>query len=236
MKQCPSCRTTYTDDSLSYCLSDGTALVVHDDDPTVVRGKDKVRIGIPFETERARAAVVPADSKPSPSSMKWLFLIGGGLLLAIAAVAVLGLAGAAFYFSSTPDHTQEVPRTPTPRATVTPDLEKDRLREEIANIQKRLEEQKKAANNTGRPAPDDGPSDDDAVIATVNSPNDGFLALRNYPDAERGERLAKIPNGAAVEILNCEKRPATISGRRGQWCQVEYAGQNGWVFDAWLDR
>ena len=26
MKQCPSCRTTYTDESLSFCLADGTPL------------------------------------------------------------------------------------------------------------------------------------------------------------------------------------------------------------------
>ncbi|MEQ1645696.1 MAG: hypothetical protein ABL959_19760, partial [Pyrinomonadaceae bacterium] len=37
MKQCPSCRTTYTDDTLLYCLADGSLLVAHDDEATFVR-------------------------------------------------------------------------------------------------------------------------------------------------------------------------------------------------------
>ncbi|MEQ1646623.1 MAG: hypothetical protein ABL959_24425, partial [Pyrinomonadaceae bacterium] len=37
MKQCPSCRTTYTDDTLRYCLADGSSLVAHDDEATFVR-------------------------------------------------------------------------------------------------------------------------------------------------------------------------------------------------------
>ncbi len=59
MKQCPSCRTNYTDDSLQFCLQDGTALVeiaapsqqtnTYDDAPTVIspRQVEPIRIDVP---------------------------------------------------------------------------------------------------------------------------------------------------------------------------------------------
>ena len=118
-----------------------------------------------------------------------------------------------------------MPATSTP----TPDLEKEKLKDEIANIQRQLDERK---NNA---ADDNLDQRGSSVTATVDSPNDGFLALRDRPDAERGERIAKIPHGAEVEIMNCEKNAVTIGGRNGRWCQVEYNGVNGWVFDAWLE-
>ena len=70
--------------------------------------------------------------------------------------------------------------------------------------------------------------------AHVNSPGDGFLALREEPDAENGNRLAKIPHDAVVFLENCEKDKTTIAGRTGRWCMVTYQDETGWVFDAWL--
>ena len=60
------------------------------------------------------------------------------------------------------------------------------------------------------------------------------LALRDEPDPESGDRIAKIPHGATVVINNCERAMSTIDGRSGRWCQVEYDGETGYVFDAWL--
>ena len=37
MKQCPKCRTNYADDTLRFCLEDGTPLIDLGEDPTVVR-------------------------------------------------------------------------------------------------------------------------------------------------------------------------------------------------------
>jgi hypothetical protein len=49
MKQCPACKTTYTDASLRFCLEDGSPLLdLTDEQNTVVRegGVDPLRVGI----------------------------------------------------------------------------------------------------------------------------------------------------------------------------------------------
>ncbi len=232
MKQCPACKTTYTDDSLKFCLSDGNGLIsIPDEEPTVVRAQEPLRVNIPAESQTGRAAhPVPEKAVGMPM---WIKIVLGLIIVGLATVLAAGLAGAAFYYSfgdAAPAPTATpAPPTSRPSATRTPDLEKEKLKDEIANIQRQLDDQKKNANTT----------DDDQlgspITATVDSPKDGFLALRDRPDAERGERLIKIPHGAEVEIMNCEKRAVTIGGRNGRWCQVEYNGVNGWVFDAWLE-
>lgn len=237
MKQCPECKTTYTDNSLSFCLSDGTRLTeVADEQPTVVRGasSDPLRVDLVPRSDPA-IAPPPEPSRSSPAGF-WIKMVIAIVILGVVALGAVGLAGAVFYYNTggvTPTPTP-APASPTPRPsqTPTPDIEKEQLRDELANIQKRLDEQKKNANTWDK---DDDDERGSSITATVDSPNDGFLALRNEPDAEHGERIAKIPHGAEVEILNCEKAAVTIGGRSGRWCQVEYKGQNGWVFDAWLE-
>lgn len=231
MKQCPKCSTTYTDDSLSYCLSDGASLTsAKEDEQTVVRRikNDGVRVEVPGPT--------PTMVSQPASSTIWIKVLVAALILGILALAGLGLAGAAFYVgtSGKPAETPVV-ATPSPRPSqsATPDAENERLKDEIANIQKQLEQQKKNANTWNKSEDDDQRGS--AITATVDSPNDGFLALRSEPDPDRGARIAKIPHGAEVEIQNCEKNAVTIAGRSGRWCQVDYNGLNGWVFDAWLE-
>lgn len=231
MKQCPACKTTYTDDSLKFCLSDGTSLISAEEEETVVRkpGNDPLRID--FSAAPEQTSIVRQEPA-SNTSAKWIKILIAAMVLGMIALAALGLAGVAFYYG-TGERASELPQKtplPTPVPTSTLDAEKERLKDEIANIQKQLDEQKKKANT-----PDTDNELGSPVTATVNSPNDGFLALRSLPDADRGERLEKIPEGAEVEILNCEKTAVTIGGRNGRWCQVDYNGQIGWVFDAWLD-
>lgn len=235
MKNCPACGTTYTDDSLSFCLADGTALKAGDEEPTAVR-KSGVRVDIP--SANSPSAPIPSQEIPSKkSSGSWIKIVLAVVVLGIFAIAAFGLLGAV-YFYGTGGKKKEVALsspTPTPAVTPTSDKENERLRDELANIQKRLEEKKKTSVNTDPFPKDDDDQRGSSVTATVNSPGDGFLALRNIPDADRGVRIAKIPHGSAVELNNCEKTQITIAGRTGRWCQVEYSGRTGWVFDAWLD-
>ena len=238
MKQCPTCKTTYTDDSLSFCLEDGAPLdTAADEQPTVVRnlGNNPMRVDIP-STAPSRTAVPPAAPGSEGSSAAWIKIVLAIVILGVIAIGAVGLIGAVFYYGTggkEKDRPAKSP-TPTPTATPTPDAEKERLRDEIANIQKRLEEQKTNVNTRPFPVDDD---DEPAppIAARVNSPGDGFLALRSMPDSERGERVARIPHGAEIEIYECEKTRVTISGRTGRWCQAEYNGRPGWVFDAWLN-
>jgi SH3 domain-containing protein len=231
MKQCPACKTTYTDASLRFCLEDGSPLVdLTDEQHTVMRqgGVNPLRIDIPRKD--GPKVVLKREPEPRGGTATLLKIAVAVVLLIVAAIAALGLAGAAFYYGSSTAKPEAAPtRTPAPSPTL--DDEKQPLKDEIANIQKRLDERKKSSNTD--PADDD--LHDASVTATVNSPNDGFLALRTEPDADRGTRLAKVPHGHIVEVLNCEKQAISIAGRSGRWCLVEYNGQTGWVFDGFLD-
>ena len=121
-----------------------------------------------------------------------------------------------------------------PTATPISDEEKRRLEEEVAKLKKKLEDSKESNSDS-----DSNPFDFSDIpglggSATVNSPKDGFLALRNLPNADYGERIAKIPHGATVKIFTCAEQSVTIDSRTGHWCMISYNEQVGWVFDPWL--
>jgi hypothetical protein len=150
----------------------------------------------------------------------------GGVLIALAV-----LAGTILYYNTSGRaRTANVTlQTPSPVMTATPDAEKQRLQEALANIQKRLDEQKNADK------PPNAPKPPGVVTARVNSPKDGFLSLRSEPNADYGERIAKIPHGSRVTIENCDRTSVKIGGRDGRWCLITYGDHTGYVFDAWLD-
>jgi hypothetical protein len=215
MKQCPACKTTYTDDSLRFCLADGTVLAdVPDEQATVVSSRNE-----PVQAKRSGSPVLKF-----------------AMVMALIGVIVIGLAALAgtilYYNTSGRDKVSNASSpTPLPSVAATPDAEKQRLQDQLANIQKRLDEQTKNADTP--PNPPDKPAG--VVMARVNSPRDGFLSLRSEPDADHGERLAKIPHGSTVKIENCDRSSVKIGGRSGRWCLVTYGDHTGYVFDAWLD-
>lgn len=236
MKQCPTCGTTYTDETLRYCLADGGSLIdVGTDVNTAARGG--VRVDVP-----------PPSYRTVPGLREQRAAKGSPVLKIVAAVLILGLlgilglaaAGALFYFntggtnvavaSPSPAATQVPKPSVSPSPSPTPDTDEERLEQELANLQRQLEEVLK-------PEPSKTPSrseNDGSPSARVNSPSDGFLALRSEPDAETGERLAQIPHGSTVALENCEKEKVKIGSRTGRWCMVTYRSQTGWVFDAFL--
>jgi len=67
------------------------------------------------------------------------------------------------------------------------------------------------------------------TLVTVNTPGDGFLALRSEPSAKTGVRLAKIPHGTQLSLGTC-----TPSSKGSNWCQASYNGFNGWVLDQYV--
>ena len=247
MKQCPACKTTYTDDTLSYCLADGKPLVpVVDEHATIVNrtgeataafgGGERMRVDIPQETVGAAVATpkyVPTALAPSSGGGLKIFV---GLLAVFVLLAVIVIAGGiAFYFGSksadiTPKN-NPANRTPSPAPSATTNG-KDDLREQIANLEKRLNEQKSANRPANIPLtlPNQPAT---TTTARVNSPGDGFLALRSLPNSEAGERILKIPHGAVISIGACGPVSRPVS-RSGRWCQASYNGYSGWVFDAYL--
>ena len=244
MKQCPQCRTTYTDDTLRFCLADGSVLDEMGERETAARRGVRIDIEPPPTAvlPAARPASQPGADGGRKGSPVLKIVIAVVLLGAVALVAAAGAGAIYFINTGSGDNTNTARTTPTPRATATasptPDPEKERLQRELANLQKKLEDEKKANSNANGSAPPFGTNankNDGRVTARVNSPNDGFLAMRDVPDADKGGRLVKIPHGSVVQLENCEKQKTTIAGRTGRWCMVTYAGETGWVFDAWLE-
>lgn len=233
MKQCPTCGTTYTDASLRYCLSDGATLtdMSGGEEATVVRsGGDQLRVDIP-QTQPIIAPPTMQQPPAAGSSNTVLKVVVGLLVLIILAIVGLGLAGFLFYRSSGGD-TIAVNNTnvnkPAPTPSPAPSInETDELRKQIADLEKRLNEQK----NTNRPAdiPLTLPNQTTTRTARVTSPGDGFLALRTYPSSSIGDRVLKIPHGASITVGGC----LAPSGG-GRWCRASYNGYSGWVFDKYL--
>lgn len=233
MKQCPACKTTYTDDSLRFCLADGAALnFFPDDEPTLVSRSGQASTRGDVSPESGPASF-PTASSGKGGSKRGIKILLGILLLGFAAVAVFGVAAVVIYYNYCCGPADIATNTQKPKFT--PDPEKQRLQQELANLQERLDEQKNTAAKTRASPTDNNDELGSSITATVNSPNDGFLSLRSEPDTEYGERLAKIPHGGEVEIASCETNQVTLDGRTGRWCLVIYEDYAGWVFDAWLD-
>lgn len=248
MKQCPKCGTTYTDRTLTYCLADGSVLtdlsssstISATPTPTSSPVGEPIRIEIPQNS--AGSGQTSYSAPPAGSSSSWLKIVLIVGLVAVMLIAAAGFAGALIYFNKDSRTVADQPNKNTNpvsnanNASQTPqptNTELDKMREQIANLERQLNESK----NSNQPPFKTPEVPDQPVItsrtARVNSPGDGFLALRNLPSSDIGERIAKIPNGATIPIGGCLPR-MRIGIRTGRWCKASYGGYSGWVFDAWL--
>lgn len=255
MKQCPKCGTNYTDDTLRFCLSDGAPLPENDEQATLVRphgGPDTIKnpsyaAGGQMRVEIPQAAVTQSFGTPptTDQSVSWVKIVAVVGVLAVMIIAAAGLAGALIYFnkdarpavadnSNRNGNRSATSPSPTPATSPTAsNSETNNLKEQIANLEKRLNEQgnsNRPAVNT--PAPPEQPTVTRST-AVVNSPGDGFLALRSLPSSSAGDRVYAIPHGARVSINGC-LASTRIGNKTGRWCRASYGGYSGWVFDAWL--
>ena len=237
MKQCPNCKTAYTDDSLQFCLTDGTNLISLPDAAKTARlsfGNQPMRINVPADSAPTVFAQPPV-SQNQPAK-KIMGIIVAGIFGFFLLLAIVGLAGAFFFFQQGNNQNPVAAASPTPAnspaksPTATPDDETERLKTEMANLKKQLEDQKNQKPNVPNAT---APPNEKTQTARVNSPDDGFLALRSEPDSETGYRIAKIPHGAPLTVLGCPK-PSNVGKMPGRWCQVVYNGQAGWAFDAFM--
>src|SRR4029079_2759835 len=121
----------------------------------------------------------------------------------------------AFYLGSGKNVAVANTATPTPTFTpaTPPDKDKQKLEEEVANLKRKLEETN-GSNSDSDTTFDQSDLSDIGGTARVNSPHDGFLALRNLPSPEIGQRIAKIPHGVTINILACTDQAETIAGRK----------------------
>lgn len=247
MKQCSKCGNSYTDDTLRFCLEDGTPLEFADEQPTVMRAVDPhrteqlpsnitgqagMRVDIPTAHQHAAQPTQQTQTKSSPVLKIVLAILALGFLVVLGA----GIAGGLFYYYSgnqvavttSPTPPPSPPSTPWTVPSASPKEEETKLEEEIAKLLKQIED------STNSSTGDEDIPTGLGRTATVNSPKDGFLALRNLPSADIGQRIAKIPHGEKISVLTCAPQAVSIGGKSGHWCMTTYEKKSGWVFDVWL--
>lgn len=234
MKQCPVCKTTYTDESLKFCLADGANLISLSEPAETVQmsfGNNPMRINVAPDSSPT-IFTPPISNQPIKKGVSPIVVGVLGFLLLL---VVVGFAGFVGYIMLQPSDKKETAAnvSPTPRVsqTSTPDDQTAELKEKLANLERQVQDQKNPKNST--PVETYSTPKPSATTARVNSPGDGFLALRSEPNSETGFRITKIPHGATVTVLNCP-RPSNVGKMRGRWCQVIYNGQSGWAFDAFM--
>jgi SH3-like domain-containing protein len=235
MKQCPVCKTTYTDESLKFCLADGANLISLSEPAETVQmsfDKNPMRINVPPDSAPTVFALPQTYNQPIKKGVTPIIV---GVLVGLLLLAGIGFVGLIGYFSLKPTANENAAVSPTPAIKVTqtptPDDETAELKEKLANLEKQVQDQKNQKTTT--PVETYSTPPPTATTARANSPRDGFLALRSEPDSETGQRIAKIPHGANMTVLGCPK-PSNIGKMRGHWCQVIYNGQSGWAFDAFM--
>ncbi len=250
MKQCPNCKTTYTDETLRFCLADGTTLIsLNESEPTVAFNRqNQVRVDIQKDSAPESVATLfspavippafppPSSQIPEKKGASWAII---GLLSGLLVLVLLGFAGFAGYvYFQQPKENPVIAETsptpkPSPNSKTSPDASDDEdLKKKVENLEKQLEAQKNQTPKT-LPTPFPTQSTTTRQTARANSPNDGFLALRSEPSTASGYRITKIPHGASFVILGCSK--STNQGKiKGRWCQVIYNNQQGWAFDAYM--
>lgn len=237
MKQCPVCKTAYTDESLRFCLADGASLIsAANDQETIQIPFDKNPLPIDIQKDTAPENLQPVTSQNSsrPKFIVPLIIIG---LLGILFLGIVGVAAVLFLnpFGKTETAVVTNNQKPTASPVSTADNRNNELREKLSNLEKQIQEQKNQKKNPeSSPLPSPGQKNSGTATARVAQTNDGFLSLRTEPSVKTGTQLVKIPSGSTVTIENCEKNYMTIDNRRGRWCMVSYGGEIGWAFDAWL--
>lgn len=246
MKKCPVCKSTYTDDSLSFCLNDGAALIAPSTSSEVTQQmslganptfENNPPIRVNIEPETPTQFSVPRNTTQVERKGNLLLVF---TIIGLLCVIGIGAAALAYFAFIKPDNSITGNSSPTPnvKVTATPVVnnssdDTQALKEKLEKLEKQLNDQKNSKTNPSVPFVPTTPPTQTAVSARVNSPGDGFLALRSAPSAQNGYQILKIPHGATVSVIACQGSK-TIGNRTGRWCRVNYAGQEGWSFDAFL--
>jgi hypothetical protein len=234
MKQCSRCKTTYTDDSLRFCLADGAPLDYVSETETVVSAPAGKQIRFDLTGEQ-RTVVSPARPQPlypsEPQKKSASAMLVGVIAILVLVILVLGGFMALQYLKEDGNVKSVNSSTPAIAKTPAPDDETATLRNQITDLKRRMDQQKNPPSGANTQV---DPGLITGRTVTVNSPGDGFLALRSEPNSETGSRMAKIPHGTAFTIGACREYIITARGNRGRWCTASYNGQSGYVFDAFV--
>lgn len=243
MKQCPICKTTYTDDTLAFCLADGgnlTALATSEQKTQqfpsmseeltqqIRAANNPIRVNIAQNTSPAFETSPNVQPPPPPKKGGSGIIIG--LLVALLALVILGSAGVIGWLLLKDSGKTEVVTNQTPMQNSNASaLANSNVKDKTPTPEKTVQPPKNARDSV--PTLANSTPQNTKVTAKANSPGDGFLALRSAPSTETGERILQIPHGATLTVLGCQPAAA---GKKGRWCRVDYDGNVGWAFDGFM--
>lgn len=192
------------DSNYDYCLEDGT--------PLPPAGGYYPSAEQPTQVVNRQTPGYAAPQQP-----KWIFPVIGvlcGLIVALGILAFWKFSGPGNVAqgnresqeSNRPAENKRTPETPTP-APPTP-----------VSLPPTPRPVRQLANSTVR----------------VDSPRDGYLALKEGPCTSPCRTLAKIPHGTTLYLGGCKDAVEVADRRNGRWCSTSYDGMSGWVFDAFV--
>lgn len=208
MKKCPNCQQIFDDDTI-FCTNDGTTLIADS-------GQHRFG-GFQRSGDMPTQYVQRPQNTPSPPtapSNRWIFPLVGILC---GLVVVLGFVA---FFRESPSDKSVVAQKNTEA------VESNKNTEARPSIQ---------VEKTPVPPPPPQPSGNQPYpIVTVNSPRDGYLALKSDPCIAPCRTILKIPHGTRLSLGTCKDTFEVADRRRGRWCYVSYGGQTGWIFDAFV--
>jgi hypothetical protein len=233
MKQCPTCKNTYTDDSLAFCLSDGTALVSSQTEEVtqqISAVNNPIRVNIAPETS-PNAFTPTFQPQPQPKGGKgWLIGLLVGLFLLV--IVGIGGVGALVYMKNgevkpvaavenkaeNKVDNKSVSNTQPVANSATPTLDETAaMKQKLAELEKQIKDQKSKVPTVptlpNAPAPPKVPT---VTTARVNSPGDGFLALRTGPSYGNSARCNGY--GFSLPIRRKRQKRKMVQGKLQRKC------------------
>jgi hypothetical protein len=231
MKKCPQCQSLYTDDTLSYCLSDGTTLIfdTESSEATLQLPENAITQAIPVQTEssvKTQPIQQQTVSTQGVSSV-WLYstigllallLIGGGIGIGF------WLNGSDWGTAKTPTPTPQPEKSVTPQ-TPTPTPEKQTQFQPSPTAQPNLPTTPKVtATPTVTPTFTPTPPPSNGGYRVVGVAGHDVLYLRPAPGNLKSF-LAKIPpNASGIQVTG-----GGVKVGKATWYPVNYNGTQGWV-------
>jgi hypothetical protein len=208
MKRCSTCGRTF-DGDIDFCLHDGTRLGA---DPGGYQSSGEIPTQV---IEQPRNTPFPAPPPvPVAQPSRWIYQVVGilcGLVIVFGYLALFRPSSDnSVQTKNTSAESNKAPET-TPKPTGTPLV----------------------------PPSPPPPTVSQAVtgVATVNSPRDGYLALKSEPCvAPCGVTYVKIPHGTRINLESCKAAVEIADRRPGHWCYTSYGGVSGWIFDGFVTR
>jgi len=244
MKKCPQCQSTYTDDTLSYCLSDGTTLIFSDreSDKTLQIPANAVTGGLAANTQSSvgmgpKGAVHPAQESTVSTekvSSFWLYATIGLLLFFVLG----GGIGIGFWLTnsnsekptiSTQNNQSEKtdpPKTPWSTPAKTEQIQPSPMvQPTLKSTPKQIETPTPAIKDPATPTPTD------TGYRVVGVASHDVLYLRPNPGNLKSF-LAKIPpNANGIQVIG-----GGVKVGKATWYPVIYNGVRGWVNGRFISR